>query len=92
MNDDIKLLGMLLGYARRRMVAVLGQVEARLGRDAKAVGAAVGRLERMGLVYLDGATVRLTLQGFAHAVAGQGATAPVARIGRSTHIVRSRAA
>ena len=44
MNDDIKLLGMLLGYARRRMVAVLGQVEARLGRDAKAVGAAVGRL------------------------------------------------
>ena len=46
----------------------------------------------MGLVYLDGATVRLTLQGFAHAVAGQGATAPVARIGRSTHIVRSRAA
>jgi Mn-dependent DtxR family transcriptional regulator len=92
MNDDIKLLGMLLGYARRRMVAGTGQVAARLGHDADAARAAVARLEARGLVYVHGAAVRLTLPGFAHAVAGERAAGTVARIGRPAHAIRSRAA
>ncbi len=92
MNDDIKLLGMLLSYARRRMVTALSQVEARFDHDAKAARFAVIRLERRGSVYVEGGTLRLTLRGFAHAVASSSATVSVARIRRPAQTVRSRAA
>jgi hypothetical protein len=92
MNDDIKLLSMLLRYAQRRMVAVEAQVQAHLGGDLTVARAALARLERQGLVYVEGAAVRLTLPGFAHAVSAAQVPASVHRLGRRAQPVRSRAA
>jgi hypothetical protein len=92
MNDDIKILSMLLQYSQRRMVAVFGQLQAQLRGDAEAVQAAVSWLERQGLVYVEAPTVRLTLPGFAHAVSAASKPASVHRLGRRVHALRSRAA
>jgi hypothetical protein len=68
MNDDIKLLLLLLRYSQRRMVVSLGLVQAHLVGDALATRTAIQRLEARGLIYLDGVTVRLSMLGFAMAV------------------------
>jgi len=99
MNHDMKLLAMLLGYSQRRMVAVVGQVESCLGCDTEGARAALARLERHGLLYVEGVTVRLTLPGFAYASAmGTRATtgttkgASVHRLGRRPFSARPHAA
>ena len=94
MNDDIKLLAMLLRYSQRHMVAVLGQAQSTLGGPSEAAAAAVARLERHGLVYTDGVTLRLTLPGFARALAASAVMKPasVHRLGRRTASGPSRAA
>jgi hypothetical protein len=91
MNDDIKVLAMLLRYAQRRMVAVMGQVLSCLGDDAMVAHAIVGRLEAQGLVYSEGVTVRLTFPGFAHAVAAAATlkNATVHSLGRRSAARRS---
>jgi hypothetical protein len=91
MNDDIKVLAMLFRYAQRRMVAVMGQVQSCLGDDALIANAIVARLEGQGLVYSEGVTVRLTLAGFAHAVAAAATmkTATVHSLGRRAMARRS---
>ncbi len=70
MNDDIRLLSMLLRYSQRRMVVSLGLLQAHFVGDATSARQVVARLSRLGLVYVEGPAVRLTLPGFACAVAG----------------------
>jgi hypothetical protein len=90
MNDDIKLLAMLLRYSQRHMVAVMGQVQSCLDGDAGIAQAVVARLESQGLVYAEGVTVRLTFAGFAHAVAASARPKPasVRRLGRLRAVAR----
>ena len=84
MNDDIKVLAMLLRYAQRRMVAVMGMVQSCLDGEAATAHAVVARLAAKGLVYSEGVSVRLTFPGFAHAVAAAATVkgASVHRLGR----------
>jgi hypothetical protein len=51
------------------MVVSIGLLQAHFVGDASAARAAVARLCRRGLVYVEGPAVRLTLPGFAQAVA-----------------------
>jgi hypothetical protein len=92
MNDDLKLLAMLLDHAHRRAPAVIGQVEEHFGGDALGARAALAQLERAGLVYLEGSTVRLTFPGFARAVAATPLARSVAGSGDRGRALRSRAA
>ena len=92
MNHDMKLLSMLLRYSQRRMVVSFGLVQAHLLGDARAARQAVRRLEREGLVYVDGVTVRLTLPGFAFAVSGASRPLAAAETAPRAAQVRSRAA
>ena len=68
MNHDTQILSMLLRFAQRRMIAVLEQVYAHVG-DAQAVASTLASLERAGLLFQEGPAVRLTMPGFAHALA-----------------------
>jgi predicted transcriptional regulator len=94
MNDDIKVLAMLLRYSQRRMVSVIGQVESCLDGDAGTAQAVVTRLGEQGLVYVEGVSVRLTFPGFACAVAATATlkNATVHRLGRRRASSRSHAA
>jgi putative Ca2+/H+ antiporter (TMEM165/GDT1 family) len=92
MNDDIQLLSMLLRYSQRRMVVSLGLVQAHFVADAVASRAVIARLQRQRLVYVEGATVRLTLPGFAQAIACSSHPASVQRLGKPPQPSRSRAA
>lgn len=74
MNDDLRLLSMLLRYSQRRMVVSLGLLQAHFVGDAVAARAVISRLSRLGLLYVEGPAVRLTLAGFA--VASSHAPAP----------------
>ena len=75
MNHDTQILSMLLRLAQRRMVAVLEQVYAHVG-NPEVVNETLAQMERAGLVFQDGPAVRLTLPGFAHAVALSASTPP----------------
>ena len=92
MNNDSSLLALLFRYSQRRLVPGLSQVRAYFDNDDAAALATVSRLERRGLVYVQGLTVRLTLPGFAHAVAAASKPASVHRLGSVAHPLRSRAA
>jgi hypothetical protein len=74
MNDDIRILSMLLRFSQRRMVAVVEQVYAHVG-SGNAVRLALARLERQGLIYSEGPSLRLTMAGLATAVAVNAGTA-----------------
>jgi len=80
MNTDIDLLALLLRYSRRRMVVSIGLVQAHLVGDPDATREAIDRLERDALLYVDGVTVRLTMAGFAAAVAASARRASVHQI------------
>ncbi len=92
MNDDIKLLSMLLRYSQRRMVVSIGLIQAHFVGDPVVARLVIDRLERQGLVYVDGVTVRLTLPGFARAVALAARPASIHRLGKRLHAPGSRAA
>jgi hypothetical protein len=92
MNDDIKLLSMLLRYSERRMVVSLGLLQAHWVGDATAARAVVARLARRGLLYIEGPTVRLTLPGFALAVSEAAHPVEVRRLHERRQSLRSRAA
>jgi hypothetical protein len=92
MNDDMKLLSMLLLYSQRRMVVSLGLLQAHSFGDAKVARAVVARLSRRGLVYVEGPTVRLTLLGFASAVAHASISSSVQASGKQSGSQGSRAA
>jgi hypothetical protein len=89
MNDDIRILSMLLRFSQRRMIAVPEQVYAHVGNSEQVVSA-LTRLQREGLIYVEGPSIRLSLSGFARAVAWA-PTASVHRLGRARSD-RSRAA
>jgi hypothetical protein len=72
MNDDIRILTMLLRFSQRHMVAVPEQVYAHVG-NTESVLASMSRLEQQGLIYLEGPSVRLTMAGLASAVAANAA-------------------
>ncbi len=93
MNDGMKLLSMLLGYAQRHMVVSLGLIQAHFVGDAAAARGVIAQLSRQGLVYVEGPSVRLTLLGFARAVAASRETqGTVHDLGHRSRSPRSRAA
>ncbi len=92
MNDDLRLLSMLLSYSQRRMVVSLGLLQAHFVGDARAARDVVARLSKRGLVYVEGPAVRLTLPGFAYAVAHASAAVELAADPPRRAVARTRAA
>lgn len=69
MQPEIAVLRALLRLARRRTPATLEQILLRVGVDAPAARRALASLARAGLVHRTPEGPRLTLPGFAVAVA-----------------------
>lgn len=91
MSCEIAVLRALLRLARRRTPASAGELLVRVDADAPAIRRALGSLARAGLVHRTPAGPRLTLAGFAVAVATT-ATVPVPaqRASRSPRTARAR--
>jgi predicted transcriptional regulator len=69
MNDDTMVLGAMLRLARRRVEANMNELFERVQLDPSRIRASLGRLDAAGLVERRTAAARLTLTGFATAVA-----------------------
>jgi DNA-binding IclR family transcriptional regulator len=75
MNPEIAVLRALLRLARRRTPASVEQILFRVGVDAQATRRALASLVKAGLVHKTPDGPRLTLPGFAVAVATAGVSA-----------------
>jgi DNA-binding IclR family transcriptional regulator len=94
MSLEIDVLRALLRLARRRTPPTLEQLVVRVGGDAADVRRALASLARSGLVQRTPAGVRLSLAGFAVAVASARRPRPLVRAGvpSSVPLVRRRRA
>lgn len=98
MTPEIAVLRALLRLARRRAPASLDEILVRVDADADEIHRALAALSRAGLVYRIETGPRLTMAGFAVAVATTAAVpaprkrAPAARPPRVVPLVRRRRA
>lgn len=90
MSCEIAVLRALLRLARRRTPPTAGELLVRVDADAPAIRRALGSLARAGLVQRTPAGPRLTLAGFAVAVATTAAV-PAQRASKAPRTARARA-
>jgi predicted transcriptional regulator len=88
MNDDTLVLGAMLRLARRRTEANVNELYERVGMEEGRIRASLARLDAAGLVERRTTDARLTMSGFAAAVA----LCPATRAARIGGKLRSRAA
>ncbi len=84
MNDDNMVLGAMLRLARHRVEANTDELFERVHLDGARIRASLARLDAASLVERRGSGARLTMTGFAVALALRPRRVQGARIGRRT--------